>query len=123
MPRIHIPHLADNYHEITGSIASIQTVFRAVFNALESSLADEFRSELDNTTNNSDIDIALLVLRQYQDELGPRFLTYSYLLILTATIEKNPRYWLRTDSRYWTSDSWPLQRGVTGCSVTPNLMT
>lgn len=91
MPDIVIPHLADHYHEVVDSIPSIQTVFHAAFASLQRSLWDTFQKELHGTEDDADVEVTLQILGRYQGQIGPRYLSYAYVMALTGAIEKNAK--------------------------------
>lgn len=124
MAIIRVPHLGDNYYEIVGSFPSISTIVSAIFDSLEQSLENSFRDELANAKYEEDMQTSLQVLSHFQHDVGPQYVAYAYLLMVTATIEKNNRV-LSTDGFKIAEKREPVhicrERGILNNTMFDNL--
>ena len=89
MTIVKIPHFNDNYYEVAESLTAVQTVMSAAYDGLASSLEDSFKDSIEAEFSEDNMSYSLQLLGHYQEEVGPQFLGYCYLLMITATVEKN----------------------------------
>jgi hypothetical protein len=81
---VHIPHFSDNYKQIKLSIRTVIELIDDSFNAL-----DIKRKIFKNDATDEEEFRINEMIEDYKVNIGEQFFIYTYILLLTATIEKN----------------------------------
>ncbi len=89
MPKIKIPHFSDNYFEIIGAFEAVKMVFDTVFENLNQAFKESYKKSITPHMDEDEWRLTTQIFDHYRDEVGPQYLAYAFLLMLTATLEKN----------------------------------
>ncbi len=111
MVTIRIPHLSDNYYEIAAAFKAIQLVFDSIFNNLDETFDKSLGPRLSKEMSEEEWQLNSQIYYHYKEDVGPQYLTYALLLIITSTVEKNLKI-LKTDGFKITNK----RKIVTECS-------
>jgi len=95
MARIHVPHLGDNYFEVSSTLSAIISIQNVINEKQESIVADVVKDEVydDDPEVNASMESQMLY---YTEENVIRESSYSYVLLACSAIEKTIKL-LNTD--------------------------
>ncbi len=89
MTTIRIPHFGDNYYEIAAAFKAIQIVFDSLFANLDETFEKSLGVLISKEMSEEEWQLNSQIYYHYKEDVGPQYLTYALLLMITSTIEKN----------------------------------